>query len=230
MLASTVTKFGRLTARFKREDRGIATLEFALIFPLFITLLYTVAEFSNYTMHKRRAQMAIDFAVEYISRDADNSLSTIERHNSLDMWNIIHPTANGSFDGDETRRQTSGFSRSFAGIEFVATPAGCAPAECVFETDVKWNFYWGGGREAPNSPVKIGCSLELVDNTAPLDGANIPRGIPGRSSAIMGIYVVTYKPLFDNKFIKEKDLQVSAIRQARGPKVPSHNVSGVKQC
>lgn len=231
MLKLGLSKLNGLAARFKRANDGIATLEFALIFPLFITLLYAVAEFSNYTMHKRRAQMAIDFAVEYISRDADNSLTAVERMNALDMWNIIHPTADGSYNGNENRRQNSGFSRSFAGIEFVPTPVGCAPADCVFEPDVEWTFYWGPRSSGPSSPVRIGCDLEVVDNNAKLNGANIPRGIPGRSAAIMGIYVVRYKPLLDNRFIKEQDFKVSAIRQARGSKVPEHprNQNG-KQC
>lgn len=224
MLKFSLNKFSRITAQFKRANDGIATLEFALIFPLFITLLYAVAEFANFTMHKRRAQMAIDFAVEYISRDANNSMTNAERMNALDMWNIIHPTANGNFSGDEARRQTNGFTRSFAGIEFVPTPAGCAPAECVFEPDVKWTFYWGNkGASGVGSPVRIQCTLEVTDNGVKLDGTNIPRGVAGRSSAIMGAYVVRYKPLLDNRFIKEQDFRVSAIRQARGPKVPSHN-------
>jgi len=222
MLSATAHKFSGFTTRFRRDDDGIATLEFALIFPLFITLLYAVAEFSNYTMHKRRAQMAIDYAVEYISRDVDNKLTNRERMNGLDMWSIIHPTANGAFDGDETRRQANGFSRSFAGIEFVPTPPGCAPSECVYEPDVNWAFYWPGGTGTDN-PIRIECTLEVVDNGAVLDGTNIPRGVGGRSSAIMGIYVVQYKPLLDNRFIKPQDLRVSAIRKARGARVPSHN-------
>lgn len=222
MLRSIVKKLNNITARFRRDDGGLATLEFALIFPLFITLLYAVAEFSNYTMHKRRAQMAIDFAVEYISRDANNDLTNVERMNALDIWNIVHPTANGNYDGDETKRQTSGFSRAFAGIEFIPTPAGCAAADCVFEPDVDWAFAWNGG-SGTESPAKIHCTLNVVDNNATLDGKNIPRGVAGRSSAIMGIYVVRYKPLLDNKFIKDQDFKVSAIRQARGSKVPDHS-------
>lgn len=224
MLKYFAFKFDRITSRFRREESGIATLEFALIFPLFVTLLYAVAEFTNFTLHKRRAQMAIDFAVEYISRDADNVLTDVERMNGLDMWNIIHPTANGEFSGDETRRETSWFTRSFAGIEFVATPAGCAPEDCVYEPDVDWTFYWGSQKASGvENPIRIQCALELVDNGAKLDGTNIPRGMGGRSSAIMGIFVVRYKPLLDNRFIKEQDFRVSAIRQARGAKVPSHN-------
>lgn len=222
MLSTLTQKFSQFTTRFKRDDDGIATLEFALIFPLFITLLYAVAEFSNYTMHKRRAQMAVDFAVEYISRDADNTMTDIERMNGLDMWNIIHPTANGGYDGDEGRRQTAGFSRSFAGIEFTPTPAGCAPSECVYEPEVDWSFYWNGASGTRN-PIRIQCALEVVDNGTTLDGTNIPRGVGGRSSAIMGVYVVKYVPLLDNRFIKEQDFRVSAIRQARGAKVPSHD-------
>lgn len=227
MLSAIAHTFSQFTSRFKRDDDGVATLEFALIFPLFITLLYAVAEFSNYTMHKRRAQMAIDYAVEYISRDADNVLTNTERMNALDMWNIIHPTANGDFSGDETRRESNGFTRAFAGIEFVPTPAGCAPKDCVYEPDVNWSFYWGNQRTSGvENPIRIQCALEVVENGTTLDGTNIPRGVGGRSSAIMGVYVVQYKPLLDNRFIKQQDFRVSAIRQARGAKVPSHNRFG----
>lgn len=223
-------KVSTLTRRFRREDEGIATLEFALIFPIFVMLLYAVAEFSNYTLHKRRAQMAVDYAVEFISRDDDTNMSAIERMNSLDIWNIVHPMANGGYNGNQNQRQTAGFSRSFAGIEFEPTPIGCRADECVFEPDVAWTFYWNGA-SGTDTPVRIDCDLEVVDNGTELNGRNIPRGVLGRTSAIMGIYVVRYKPLLKNKYFDDQDFKVSAIRQTRGPNVIAHpRNQGGTQC
>lgn len=220
----------RLINRFNRSESGIAALEFALIFPVFISLLYIAAEFTNYTMHKRRAQMSIDFAVEYISRDDDANMTAVERMNSLDMWNIIHPTANGGYDGDETLRQTAGFSRSYAGIEFVPMPVGCALEDCVFEPDVEWTFSWAG-ESGTDNPIRIACNLEVVENNAKLNGSNIQRGMAGRSGAIMGVYVVRYKPLLNSNFFDEHDFQVSTIRQSRGSSVPAHpRNQGGTQC
>ncbi len=217
-------KFGRKAKKYSDSESGIATLEFALIFPVFLVLFYGIAEIINYSMIKRRAKMAVDFGVEFISRDDNNSLTGVERMNALDIWAIMNPNANLATDLRAGRR-AAGYTRAFAGVQFTPTPAGCVGAACDFEPDVIWTFYWGHGSWADN-PVRISCTLDVVPNSVKLDGSKIPEGMLGRGAVIMGDYTFRYVPLLKNKFLEEQDIHVSAIRKTRGDKAvqhPGHN-------
>ena len=75
-----------------RDRSGVAAVEFALIIPVFMTLFFGVVEYSKYTMETRRAQMAVDAAADYLSRDNDGTLQMAERHIVEDIWMIMNPT------------------------------------------------------------------------------------------------------------------------------------------
>lgn len=223
--AAEISKLGR---KFARSTDGIAAVEFALIFPLFLVIFYGVAEIANYNMIKRRAHQSIDFAVEYISRDDDNMLTSVERMNALDIWAIVNPTSHMATNSDAGRRAT-GYSRSFAAVEFNPKVPGCMGASCEYEPEVQWTFFWG--QQWAEQPVSIQCTLTVVANNMKLDGNKIPEGMLGRSSVVMGDYTFKYKPIFKNNFLAEQDVHVSAIRKTRGSDAIAHPQSqGGTQC
>lgn len=228
MLMLPKMQFNKLGQRYKNSDSGVAALEFALIFPILITIMYAIIEINNYTMIKRRAQMAVDLGVEFLSRDDDNSLTHLERMNALDIWDLVNSTANLAAHADGNARNTQGFSRSFAGIEFNKVDPTCEGVSCVYEPDVTWTFYWKPGASGVASPVRIKCDLTVVANSAELNGNNIQEGSLGRSAAVMGAYVVRYKPFFENGFLKEQDVRVTAVRKTRSDVALRH--PGVNQC
>ncbi len=212
--------------RYAKSTSGLAAMEFALIFPVFLAIFYGTAEIANYNLIKRRAQMSVDFGVEFITRDDDNNMSTRERFNALDIWNITNPSSYKATSFLSGRR-TNGFSRSFAGIQFNKTPAGCSGNACDYDPEVVWDFHWTSSDWAI-SPVKIGCSIEVVDNKIKLKGNQIPEGMLGRGALIVGHYTTRYKPLFESSFIPESDIHVYALRKTRGGNAIQH--TPVKQC
>ena len=234
MLTTYVRKLrlsiNQLCHRYTKCREGIAAMEFALIFPIYILIFYSIAEINNYNLQERRGSMAADFAVEYLSRDDDDDLTAIERMNALDIWDIVNPTGHMAYDSRSNIRTTAGFSRSFAGIEFVPTPTGCIGTACTFTPDVQWTFYWYGN-SGTTSPTRIKCSMSVVANNMELNGANIHQGMLGRSAAIMGAYTNRYKPLLNTGIMDEHDIQHIVIRKTRGDVAlqhPSHQ--GGQQC
>lgn len=206
----------------RKAQDGVAAIEFALVFPIILTIFYGVAEILNYNLQQRRGKMAIDYGVEFMSRDDDNVMTGIERMNALDIWAIVNPTANAASDTSTNNRRARGYSRSFADVEFTPTPAGCSGSACTYEPNVIWTFYWYGRAET-EKPVQIQCELDVVANDMTLDGRRIPEGVLGRSALVMGHYTFRYKPLLKHRFMEAHDVSVHAIRKTRGATALQHN-------
>lgn len=198
--------------RFKQDKSGVAAVEMALIFPIFLVFFYATAELSHYNLQERRAKMAVDFAAEYMSRDTDGVMTIQERHTVEDIWMMVNSS---SYLADTPRggAWANGYSRSLASVGFQKKVPGCQGLNCEYVPDVQWSFLF---KDIIAQPIKTACQLEIVSNKTRLTGHNIPKGVVGRSPVVIADFVYKYKPLADISTFREKEIHVNAIKQVRG--------------
>ncbi|MDZ7603788.1 MAG: TadE/TadG family type IV pilus assembly protein [Hoeflea sp.] len=202
--------------RLAAHTGGAAALEFAFVIPIFIILFFGAVEFSKYTMESRRAEMAVDFAAEYLSRDGDGILQVAERHVVEDIWMIMNPTA---YLATELRdgQWANGYSRALASVRF-EKKSGCS-TNCTYEPKVVWSFLY---QDVVEKPVSVKCALKVVPNTAALDGSNIRQGVTGRAPVIIADFTYPYKPLLEGWLLPATELHVNAVKRTRNGAVLDH--------
>ncbi len=218
MLFTHVIKKGLNSARvkvaaFRDCRRGVAALEFVLIFPIFIIVFFSIVELAYYMMVDRRAQFAVDFAAEFMSRDGDSSTSWEEIWVMEDLWQIVNVTSFYNTGGDAYTNSRGKYTRSFASIEFDAVPAGCSGAACDYEPKVNWSFRASQGI---SNPRRRSCTQVLVPNADGLDETKLPEGVKGRSALAVADFTYKYRPILNSGLISEQEKHIFAIRKTRG--------------
>lgn len=205
----------KLVAPFRNlyaSNSGVAAIEFAIIFPLFLMVFFATAELINFRLTDRRAKQAVDFAAEYISRDQDNIMVAGERHVAEDLWQIVNPSVfkrNASF-GNDTQR--GNYTRGFTAIEFDRTPANCVGVMCVFEPRPLW--VWSVGDRTTPRKLRT-CIQKVVSNNERLDETKIPIGVTGRSPVVIADFVYRYQPLINTGLLDLQDRHIISIRKSR---------------
>jgi len=213
--------------RFARATHGIAATEFALIVPLMLVLVIGVVEYSNYSMINRRASLAAEFAADYLSRDNDSLLYLPERWIVEDIWMMVNPTSHNS-TVPRGGVWANGFSRSFSSAAFIPDDPACIGQGCSYSVDVQWSFLF---RDSVKNPVQLQCDVNIVGNSVPLTGNQLPVGMAGRAPVVVVDFVYPYKPLINNYFVGDQEFHVNAIRKTRDGTVLQHVRDGfVKQC
>lgn len=212
-LQSTLSAFTQKAADFKACNRGIAALEFVMIFPLYITIFFAVTELGYYKTVDRRAQFAVDFAAEFMSRDDDNILTTEEIWVMEDLWQIVNVTSFFNTGGDAYANSRGKYARAFSSIGFDKLPAGCAPEECMYEPSVDWTFL---AHQGVSSPKRRTCQQRLIENSGRLDETTLPKAVAGRSAIAVADFTYKYKPILDLGLINEMEKHVISIRKTRG--------------
>ncbi|WP_332687706.1 TadE/TadG family type IV pilus assembly protein [Devosia sp.] len=207
-----------LIFRIVFDRRGVAATEFALIVPLLLVVFGGVVELSNFTMQSRRAHQAATLAAEFLSRDGDGMLRVDERHIVEDIWMIANPTAHLA----TTPRDgawANGYSRAMASVSFAKDPA-CRAAECPLLPDVHWSFLYP---DIITRPVYTHCDLDIVENTDPLDGMSIRRGVVGDAPVVVVDFTYPYIPLLQGWLFSALELHVSAVRKTRNGVLLDHD-------
>ena len=216
----------RLLKRIGADRKGVAAIEFAFVFPVFLILFFGVVEYSKFNMETRRAEMAVDFAADYLSRDGDGMLQTTERHVVEDIWMIMNPTgylATQLSDGG----WASGYSRAFASVRFKKKNGNCAK-NCKFEPEVAWSFLF---EDVVKNPIYIHCDLDVVSNSTALDGTNIREGAMGRTPVVIVDFTYPYKPLLEGWLLPSADFHVNAVKKTRnGAELGHASDSFVTRC
>lgn len=210
----------KLLKKFRRDKKGVAAVEMALIFPVFLAFFFSMAEFANYNMQERRAKLSVELAAEFMSRDPDGQMSRWERLTLLDIWMVVNST---SYLADTPRSGgwANGYSRGLASVDFVKKNPSCTGLDCEYEPDVQWSFMF---RDIIQNPVQTKCDLTVVGDRTKLNGSNIPKGVVGRSPVVIADFVYKYQPLASTRLFPSKEIHVNAIRQVRGTN-PLENLS-----
>ncbi|MGB6230799.1 MAG: TadE/TadG family type IV pilus assembly protein [Litorimonas sp.] len=124
-LKNTAAPKGLRLRGIRSDEDGAAAVEFGLLIPILIGIFFAVTELCVYNMHARRAQQAVDFAAEYLSRDNDNILTQEERWVAEDIWQIVNTSSFNRTGGDAYKNSRGHYARSFAAVEFVEDPDTC---------------------------------------------------------------------------------------------------------
>lgn len=198
------------------DRQGVGAIEFALIFPVFIVLLFGTIELVNYNMQSRRAAMAANFAAEYISRDGDGIMQLSERHIVEDIWMIMNPTAESATQV-KPGNWANGYSRALSSVRFEKKP-GCS-SNCPYVPKVVWSFLF---QDNIQKPIYMKCDVKVVSNDTRLDGATIREGATGRVPIVVADFTYPYQPLLQTWLIPRVELHVSAARRTRSGAVLDH--------
>ncbi|SIQ87555.1 TadE-like protein [Rhizobium sp. RU33A] len=198
------------------DNKGVAAIEFAIIFPLFLVLLFGTIELVNYNMQSRRAAMAANFAAEYISRDGDGVMQVSERHIVEDIWMIMNPTAQAATQV-KPGNWANGYSRALSSVRFEKKP-GCS-SDCPYEPKVVWSFLY---QDNVKSPVYMQCDVAVVSNETKLNGGVIRQGATGRVPIVIADFTYPYRPLLEGWLLPSVELHVSASRRTRSGTVLEH--------
>ena len=201
--------------KFGHSHEGVAAIEFALLFPIFIVLFAGTIEFSNYILQIRRGQMAVDFTTDFISRDDDSDMSYIERKRISDIWSWVNPTARYATSA-RWGYNVEGYSRSYSSIEFEKTAAACInQIRCTY--DVKPLWVTSDKTGWAKNPQLSTCKQTLVNNYVKVDPDKIPKGLAGRAPIVRSDFSFEYSPYvtFGFDIIPDQTLYVYAIRKVR---------------
>ena len=68
----------RLLARFRRDDRGLAAVEFALVLPVIILFSFGIAEVGRFALLSLKLQHAATTMADLASRDEELSLASLQ--------------------------------------------------------------------------------------------------------------------------------------------------------
>lgn len=210
-----------LTWKIRGSEAGSVSIGFALTIPILMSVFFAVAEVSYYNMNTRRAQQAVDFAAEYLSRDDDNLLTDEERWLAEDIWQIVNTTSFINTGGDAYENSRGNYARSFSSIEFVRTPEGCSPedSECNLAPKMGWSFLASQGIDAPK---RRPCDQVVVPNQKNLDENSLPQGSLGRGSLVIADFTYKYKPFFETGPLPEIENHIYSIRATRGGDTLDH--------
>ena len=122
----------RFFNRFRRSDRGLAAVEFALILPIMVFLLFGIAEISNYILAARKVANVASSAADLIAQDTvvdDDEMADIM--GALDV--VLRP-----FDPEEAQiRITS------------------VVADADGDTTVAWSDARNTGAYAEGTPIDV---------------------------------------------------------------------------
>lgn len=215
-----------LIARALADRSGVAATEFALVVPALLVVFMGLVEVSNFAMQNRRAYQAATLAAEFLSRDGDNVLKSAERHIVEDIWMIVNPTAHLATT-PRAGQWANGYSRAMASVGFAKDPS-CKGSQCPLLPDVNWTFLY---QDVIANPVYTHCDLDIVSNSAPLDGESIREGVVGRAPVVVVDFTYPYIPLLQGWFFPTSELHVNAVRKTRNGILLTHETDSlVKKC
>ncbi|MCJ2013436.1 TadE/TadG family type IV pilus assembly protein [Methylobacterium sp. J-076] len=122
--------------RFGRDRRGIAVVEFSLIFPILLALSAGIFEYSSFVRQSRQLTDTANSIAEILAAGSDNTVNYTDLHYAYDSAMLTFPKVLS----DSTRRGIA-WSRditiSLAGVSFTASVNGCT-ANCTYVANINW--------------------------------------------------------------------------------------------
>ena len=179
----STTSVRTVLKRVRREEDGIAAVEFALILPLMLTLYIGTAEVSNTLMASRKETLVARTLSDLV---AQQSSGTALADTDLDSIFAAATAIMAPFSG-------SLLKMSITSVEFVANAK--ATSNTGYDAKPRWTAIRNGGTERP-------CAiLTAVANTATPSSTTMPTGIYQSGSVIVADTSYTYTPAFGGTFM-----------------------------
>lgn len=165
----------RFFNRFRRSDRGLAAIEFALIIPVMLVTFFGIAEIANYILAARKVSNVASSAADLVAQDAvidDGEMADIM--GALDV--VLRP-----FDPDEAQiRITS----------VVADSDG--------ETTAAWSDARNTGAYAEGSPI------DVPDGIVPDNQGIVMTEVSFTYKTLFGMFLTDGMTVSDTFYLKPR--------------------------
>ena len=194
---------GGTASRFARADRGVALLEFTLITPFLIALLFGSYELTRYINTTRQITNLSDSVAQLFAQNTTGTINDTDLHFAIDSTMVTFPNVLG-----DAHKQGIYWWQdiyvSMSSVLFSPTVAGCT-SNCTYNAKVMWTT---GSRP---------CSTNLtpVADTAPPSLTTLPTDAFGAGSMIVVDVVYFYKPIVATNLLGIKSISRSTYIQPR---------------
>ncbi len=207
-------------ARFCTSTRATAAVEFAIAFPVLLTLMLFGTQIVTYVNAVRKVELLASSISEMISQAAPPSGSTIatvnylDLHFSYDSGLVIFPY----LMGDAARQNVAWWQDiyiDYASIQFTKISNKTCPTSGDLSSCYVANVVWTStGTTGGNQRV---CTIPQLpqDDTLVPNNKNLPRSIFGPGSLIAVDIVFTFRPTFAANFMSPLRIARSVYVQPR---------------
>ena len=171
---------------FCRARQAIAAAEFALVLPLFVTLMLGSVEVARLITFARKVTLVATTAVEMLSQNGTGTVNYIDLDFAIDSTMVIFP----QILQDAAQKEipwNNDIAISMASILFTPNPSTCT-SNCSYVANVVWN----------SGPNKRTCGVQLtpVPDTSVPSKTTLPTDVFGPGSLIVVDIVFNYTPIF----------------------------------
>lgn len=176
-------------SRFRRDKRGVAAVEFALILPIMLLLYIGTSELTYGLMANRKMTLASRALSDLTAQISTSSGVTDAELDSIFVaaTSIMSPFS------------TTPLKMTISSIEFV--PNSATPP--VYTARVKWTAISNGGTPRPCGASAI---TKVPNTTAPLP-STMPTGLYDAGTVIVADVSYLYNPPFSGQFLAWSDSQ-----------------------
>lgn len=122
--------------RLHRDRKGIAAVEFSLLFPVILALSAGIFEFSSFIRQSRQLTDTANSIAEILAAGSDTNLYFTDLHYAYDSAMLTFPKVL-SDSYNKNISWTSDITISLAGISFAPTVSGCT-SNCQYKASVNW--------------------------------------------------------------------------------------------
>ena len=171
-------------AAFRRNENGMAMVEFGLIFPVLVTLLLALVEVSNLATSNRRLQVVANSITQMITQSSTGVVNYVDVQFAIDSTMVLFPLVL-SDSANKGISWSSDISVTVSSVVFSLQNALCT-SNCTYNAKVAWS---GGSNKRP-----CNFNLTATPDTATPSSTTLPTDVYGPGSLIVADVVYTYKP------------------------------------
>lgn len=214
-----------LFLNYFRNKKGAMSVEFAFTVPLFIAALFGTLELANFIMVDRRADFAVDYNAEIMSRITNSSVLSRDVFQGETVFAMVNPTSSPRYNLNPAFWARRSHEMAIASVDMVRTNPVCEGEDCEFQPVILWKYdraYYLGGQLRP-----FGCNVDVVAGKPHPEADSIPEAFVGRSPLVMTRIAYEYHPLILKNLIPTQFHKKSAIRHIRSNKAIRHYSRGL---
>lgn len=184
--------------RFRRDRRGIAIVEFALILPLLITLSAVTFDLVRYVIYMRKVELAASTLADLVARNDTGKITQTDILAISRSQLVMFPEAMSAAKDANVSVWTL-LKWSLSGVQFTQTVPSCT-ANCTYTPKVTWTS--GQKRSCTTPPV-------AAPNTAGPSPTTLPGDTFGPGFLVVADVVFSYKPVILQSVVGSIDIAKS---------------------
>ncbi len=192
-----------MASRFASANRGVAMLEFSLVTPFLIALLFGSYELTRYINTTRQITNLADSVAQLFAQNTTGSINDTDLHFAIDSTMVTFP--NVLVDAhNQGIYWWQDIYVSMSSVSFSPTVAGCT-SNCTYNAKLMWTT---GSRP---------CSTNLTPaaDTATPSLTTLPMDAYGPGSMIVVDVVYFYRPIVATNLLGIKTISRSTYLQPR---------------